>query len=144
MEPLLFAGDRALIQQARTLDVGCVFLIVQEGGELSLHRLVAHEGHTLIFKGDVTGSFERCEPASVIGRLAGVQFREGGEAVLWCYSWFEKHAVVALSKSLAIRDEDRGTSRGRVWWKLRWGIVRAWGRRRRRAMVAIGAGASAR
>ncbi|MBE6465394.1 hypothetical protein [Denitrobacterium detoxificans] len=135
MEPLLFAGDYAVIQQPIALEVGHLFLVVQESGELALHRLVALYERSLLFKGDVTGSFECRRAESVIGRLVGIQFRDGGEIVPWHYSWFEMNVLVAISRSLIVHEGDVNPICGKSRWRLFRGIVRIWGRRRRRIMV---------
>lgn len=77
MEPLLFEGDRAAIEPCDNPQLGDLALVLLDGGELAVHRIVDSSSGFYVTKGDFSGRAERVVPSDILG-IAKKFSLEGG------------------------------------------------------------------
>lgn len=85
MEPLLRAGDLAVVRSSRSYSIGDVVAYRSPRlGRVVLHRIVARDGHAFVFRGDSNGfpDAEHLGAEHVLGRLV-LRVPRGGAALLW-------------------------------------------------------------
>lgn len=85
MEPMLRTGDLAVVRSARSYGIGDVVAYRSpELGHVVLHRIVARDGDTFVFRGDNNGfpDVEHLGAEHILGRLA-LRVPRGGAVVLW-------------------------------------------------------------
>lgn len=85
MEPLFRSGDLAVVRSARSYRVGDVVAYRSpQLDQVVLHRIVARQGKSFVFRGDSNGfpDAEHLGAQHILGRLA-LRVPRGGAAALW-------------------------------------------------------------
>lgn len=73
MEPLLLAGDEALICPRGNLVKGDICAFEHPAGSLAVHRIVDLVGNEVMLKGDSTGKREVVDRSRIIGSVSFVR-----------------------------------------------------------------------
>lgn len=116
MEPLLLAGDRARVYPVDNIRVGDVALLVLEGGDASLHRVVGVGEGRFVTKGDYSGKSETVNADDVIG-VAKEFSLAGGDWVEDPRTRGEIEALVDLSLGMRgwRHSTEAAACRRRIW-----------------------------
>ena len=133
MEPLLRAGDAALVVPAGRLRAGDIVLVELPGGVLALHRAVRLlPGGRLVSKGDFSGRAEELCVAAVVGRAAALRLAGSDGWAPYRQGPLSGRALCLLSRLLiAKRPDSFGYATRRLARKAIWRM----GERARRRML---------